>query len=175
MPDDDKTAKPNPPTITADEVLDPSDAFARVKVDPSDKSDNPKDQQKKSKDRKKKGDAPREPKIEKDPPPPEDDDAMDPFDAAEEIIGLADNLFAAAAAIRGYDKIVLPNGEPMLPMVIADDKSKERLKKALARVMKSAGAVMSPGAALAFAAFGCYGAPIIGLEIARASATKKPA
>lgn len=175
----DKSDKKTPISPT-DVIDDPADAFKRV--DPNDptaqsaadfKETSRKDRKKRRAER---GDTPRQPNVESASAkkPADDDEGMDPLDAAAEIIGLADNLFAMTASFRHYDKVQLPDGTAMLPLVIPKEEDKERLRKALARVMKSSGATLSPGAALALGAFFCYGAPIIGMEMALASARKAP-
>ncbi len=145
---------------------DPASAFARAptgNIPPADKSKESKGSKNKNKDREV-----RAPKVERiaPPPPAEDDEGMDPLDAAEEIINLMDKAFAAAAAFRGYADLQV-EGVSLLEAMAPDEKAKARTKKAVARLLRTAGASMSPGMGLAVTAFGCYGAPIIGLEIAR--------
>jgi len=171
------TDKSKTTAAPASDDTDPADAFKRVTVEPDVDFMRDAPPPKSKSDKKKKG-APRAPVVERiaREAPPEDDEGMDPMDAAEEIIGLMDQLFAAATMIRGYDKIMikLPDGSSssLLAMAAPDDAAKARTKKAVARMLKTAGASMSPGMGLAFTAFGCYGAPIIAMEVAR-KATKK--
>jgi hypothetical protein len=156
---------------TPDDDIDPADAFARVPtpLPPPPAGEPPRARQSK---RKKEPRAPTLEKVTVTAPPPPDDDGMDPLDAAEEIIGLMDQVFAVACMFRGYDKLTLPDGTLILSMVKPDEQAKVRTKKAVARLLKTAGASMSPGMGLAFTTFGCYGAPIIALEAARASIKK---
>lgn len=118
------------------------------------------------------------PKVEREPPPPSpDDEPMDPFDAAKVLVGMFDNMFGMVCAVRGYEKLAMraPNGEvvPMLAMLAPKIEDKERVERALVRVMKHGGINVSPGMGLAMAAGMCWGAPIIALEIGRFSAAKQ--
>ncbi len=164
----DESKAPKIPNVKPE--ADPADAFKRVEADEI--IDPPKP----PKASKKKANAapPREPKPEaiRD----EEEISMDPLDAAEEIIGLCDNLFMAVSAIRGYEGMLIEVAPgrtmPLLDVVKADEIKKARLRKALARLMQSAGTKMSPAAAWGLGMFTCYGAPIIAMEMARASAKK---
>lgn len=168
MPQDDKA-----PIATEIPTNDPADAFKRVAVE------TPPPMAKSKGSKKKPGDRPREPVITIDAKDAIiiDEDEMSPLDAAEEIVGMMDNLFSIAASIRGYDKVVIDLGngqhQSMLAMVTPDDKKRARLQKALARVMKGNGMSMSPSAALGLAVFGCYVAPIGAMEYAIYAGKKK--
>lgn len=175
MSDDKKT--PRTPMISEED--DPADAFARVPPEfvaaaaADDDKPPPPPRQNKGGAKKKGSSAPRSPAVESLAPTPKgDDDGMDPFDAAEELVGMMDQLMGAIIAIRGHEKLAMPDGSLMIEHVLPDEKAKARMKKALARLMKSSGASLSPGAGCALTAFMCYGAPLVGLEIARASAKK---
>ncbi len=165
---DETTKAPKIPNVKPE--VDPADAFKRVEADEIIDPPKPPKPPKKNKN----ASPPREPKPEaiRD----EDEISMDPLDAAEEIVGLCDNLFMAVSAIRGYEGMLIETSPgktmPLLDVVKADEVKKARLRKALARLMQSAGTKMSPAAALGLGVFTCYGAPIIAMEMARASAKK---
>lgn len=152
---------------TPDDSFDPADAFARVSPEqvPGKRA---------GKGAKKKG--AREPALTVVPDRiVDEEDVMDPLDAAKEITKMADQIFGLVAHFRGYAAMQLPDGSSVLAMAAPTDADKLRFEKALARLMKSSGAQMSPGAQVAFVGFTCYLAPIAALEIARAASRPKAA
>ncbi len=157
---------------------DPADAFARVDPIPPgpdaeidwDRADPMFAEPEKPK--KKKGGA-RAPKVEIATLASDDDDKMEPEDLAAEVVQTLDGAFAMLSSFRGYHLIQMQDGTFMIQHVLPDEAKKERLRKAIIRMAKSAGVSMSPGAALAWTAFGCYGAPVIALEVARYGSKEK--
>ncbi len=161
--------EPKIPNVSPE--VDPADAFARVNPDDigQDDPDIASDDAP-SKPRGSKKKARREPKIETATGtirPIAAEDGMDPLDAAKAISKMADQIFGLVAHLRGYAAMTLPDGTKLLDLAAPSAEDKEGFEKALARLMKSTGASMSPGAACAFMAFTCYGAPIMALEAAR--------
>ena len=157
-----------PDDITT-ETADPADAFKRAKPETAPPIDAKPARQRNRATRAAR-ETPRDPIVVEQKDAIDPDDVMTAEEAAEELVGMMDNVFAICVMIRGYDRLIVesPDGskQPMLPMLAPDEKKKARLIKAVARVAKGNGVSMSPGLALGLAGFGCYGGPILAMEYA---------
>lgn len=163
--------KPNTKPEADKEINDDSDAFARANTGASAPADQPPPSTGKASKAKASTGRARTPDVVVDDKI-DLEDMMSPEDAARQIVMLTDRAFDAVTMLREYDKYVLPSGEKILDMTKPQQQDKDALVKALARLMRNGGVKISPGWAFGFAFFGCYGAPILSLEMTIA-VTKK--
>lgn len=164
MADDDKTNAPNTPGV------DNSDVFAREKA----VNDPPKSADPKSKKDKKAARSPVTVEVNEKTGAAKivDDPGMSPEDAAAEIVGVIDAVYQGLVAVRGYDRIQLPDGQKAID-ALSDPQAKQRLERAFVRLMKTSNMSLSPGAAVAIGMIGCYGLPIASMEMALFAAKKQ--
>lgn len=106
-------------------------------------------------------------------PPPDEEPPMSAEDLAAEVVTMLDGVYEIMKSLRGYDRLSLDGKTPITDVMGPDEAGKERLRKALTRLMKSAGATMSPGGAVAFGMITAYAMPIATMEFMKATAKKQ--